>query len=141
LSETDKAEGKKMPLFPRHTQTRYIIFIAFAMSTLILALPLFEQTHLHVEIKQNEIIDVWVETPRVSLISTIISPSEGVGVNNIIITIQQTGQQFQLNDVPSGEYVEVWISNGFPTTGTYTINVELIQNSVTIDTFVLTVSF
>lgn len=142
LPEKGKPEGKRrMPLIPKRSQSRYAIFIAFAFVTLLLSLPLFTQTHIHVEVRQNQITDVWVETPQVSLISTIIPTSEGVGINTIVITIYPTGDFFKLNDVPSGEHIEVWVSDGTPKTGTYTIGVQLIQNNNTVDTFTLNVSF
>ena len=125
------------------TRRNFIVlaFIAFSIVVLILALPLLEQTHIHVEIAQNEIRDVWVETPQVSLISTIISPPKKIGINTINVTITKTGQSFQVEDVPDGEYVIVWVANGVPAKGTYIIEVQLIQNDIVINTFDFEVPF
>lgn len=141
LQENHELEGKvKMPIT---TRLNFIVlpFIALSIVVLTLSLPLMEQTHIHVEIAQNKISDVWVETPRVSLISTIISPSKKIGINTINVTIPKTGESFQLKDIPDGEYVIVWVNNGVPAKGDYMIEVRLIQNDVIIDTFDLEVSF
>jgi len=125
----------------RRTNTIVLAFIALSIIVLALALPLIEQTQVHVKIAQNKISDVWVETPRVSLISTVISPPRKIGINTINVTILPTNESFQLADIPDGEYIIVWVTNGVPAAGFYTIQVRLIQNNVIIDTFNLNVSF
>ena len=141
LIETDKTEGKTKVSTTTRRNFIVLAFIAFSIVVLILALPLLEQTHIHVEIAQNEIRDVWVETPQVSLISTIISPPKKIGINTINVTIPKTGQSFQVEDVPDGEYVIVWVANGVPAKGTYIIEVQLIQNDIVINTFDFEVPF
>lgn len=141
LIETDKTEGKTKVSTTTRRNFIVLAFIAFSIVVLILALPLLEQTHIHVEIAQNEIRDVWVETPQVSLISTIISPPKKIGINTINVTITKTGQSFQVEDVPDGEYVIVWVANGVPAKGTYIIEVQLIQNDIVINTFDFEVPF
>ena len=139
VKDNDAPEGREKVSTTIKRST--IVFIAFAVVILVLALPIMEQTRIHMEIVQNQISDVWVETPRVSLISTIISPAKGTGINTINVTIPQTNQTFQLKDVPDGEYVIIWVTNGKPAIGTYTIEVKLIQNDIIVHTFDLQVSF
>ena len=141
MIETDKTEGRNEVSTTSRRNFIVLAFIAFSVVVLILALPLLEQTHIHVKIAGNRISDVWVETPRVSLISTIISPSKKIGINTINVTIPKTNQSFQTKDVPDGEYVIVWVSNGKPATGTYKIEVKLIQNDTIVQTFDFQVSF
>lgn len=142
MSETSKLdENKKMPLIPKRSHYKIILFIIFTSVVLLTALPLFEQTNIHVKIEQNHIVDVWVETTSVSFISTVISSSEGIGINTIEITIFETGELFQLARVPAGEYVQVWVSNGVPQAGTYSINVQLVQSGTVVDNFDLSVTF
>jgi hypothetical protein len=139
--KTNEIEGKiKVPVLIRRNMV-VVAFFAFLVFVLILATPIIQQTHILVKIAQNKIEDVWVEKPLVSLVSTFVRPPERIGINTINVTIPQTGESFELIDVPDGEYTIVWVSNGVPETGVYTIEVKLIQNDVIIDTFSLEVSF
>lgn len=140
-SKIDKSEGKEKVSSSIKGKNRSMLLIALAIVVLILSLPLISQTHIQIEVRQNSIADVYVTSPTVSLVSTVISPPEEKGANTVIITVQQTGEEFSINNIPDGEYTIVWVSNGLPQSGTYTITVELIQNNITLDTFVLTVSF
>lgn len=130
-----------MPILLRPSVLIAITLAIFLTSVVALALPIIEQTHIHVEIGENKISDVWVETPLVSLISTLIHPARRIGINTINITISKTGESFQLKDVPSGEYTVVWVNRGIPELGHYTIKVKLIQDNIVMDTFELEVSF
>lgn len=141
IQENDEPEGKHKVSTLRRYNAIAIALVALSFVVLILAFPLIEQTHIHVEVIQDEISDVWIETQRVSLISTIISPPTKIGINTINVTIPETDQSFQLENVPDGEYVIVWVTNGKPASGTYRIEVKLIQNDIIVDTFDLDVSF
>ena len=141
LKENNKPEGKEKVVTLKTYNFIALAFIALSVVVLMLAFPFIEQTHIHVEVAEGEIVDVWVETPRVPLISTIISPPKKIGVNTINVTIPQTGQSFQVETVPDGEYVIVWVTNGKPASGTYTIKVILLQNDIIVNTFDLNLSF
>jgi hypothetical protein len=141
VQENDETEGKEKVVTLKTYNIIVLAFTALTVVVLILAFPLIEQTHIHVEVAQGEIIDVWVETPQVSLISTIISPPTEIGANTINVTIPQTEQSFQVENVPDGEYVMVWVTNGKPASGAYTIKVNLLQNDIIVNTFDLNLSF
>lgn len=141
-TETQEAEGKtKVPIFKRPNIVIAFVLAIFLTTVVALALPIIEQTHIHVIIADGQISDVWVETTRVSLVSTLILPPKKIGINTINITIPKTGESFQLKDLPNGEYVIVWVADGVPASGTYKIEVKLIQNDVIMDIFNLEVSF
>jgi hypothetical protein len=114
--------------------------LAIFIVALILGLPIYQETQIRIKISGDIIQDVSVSTPRVPLISLILKPSHGFGAYTINVSIVQTGEEFSIQNVPSGEYIVVWKS-GIPPAGIYTIKVELFKNALLIDDFTLNISF
>lgn len=117
------------------------LLVAMFITALILSSPLIVQTWIYVSTSGDSITDVFVNTPRVSLISAIIKPSYGVGVYTINVTINETGETFKIENVSSGDFTIVWKNIGLPSHGSYTVRVQLLRANTITDTFTLPITF
>ena len=134
--EKHKSEGAKKRVPQRITPALLIVLVIMIV---VLTTPLVAETRIYIKVELNAIEDVWVETVRVPLISTVFPPSHGVGVYTINVTIEPSGDRLSIEEVPSGEYVFIW-SNAQSGVD-YTVTVTLRRQHLIIDTFVLDVSF
>jgi hypothetical protein len=117
------------------------LLVAMFITALILSSPFIVQTWIYVSTSGDSITDVFVNTPRVSLISAIINPSYGVGVYTINVTINETGETFKIENVSSGDFTIVWKNIGIPSHGNYTVRVQLLRANTIADTFTLPTTF
>jgi hypothetical protein len=127
IEESNKREGEEKSKMPTLRQNWLVLLLlAMLFTTLVLAFPLFQEMRIRIEISEDVIVDVSVDTQKIPLIAKIIQPSYDVGVYTINVTIVGTGKNFTIENVPSGKYTIVWQS-GLPSSGTYTIKVELFR--------------
>ena len=126
-SSNDSTEGEKQRKMSKRRQNWLpILLLAMLLTSVILSVPILQETRIHIEISGDIIVNVSVDTQRVPLISKIIQPSYAVGAYTINITILETSEKFSLANVPSGKYTIIWRS-GIPSSGDYTINVKLTR--------------
>jgi hypothetical protein len=130
----------------RRTQANWLPIALAVMFVvmIVLIIPVFRETDIHIQIGYaDNITNVWVDTPNKPLISRLFQPSYPLGayVLNITITaVGQTSVNFSRINVPIGEYVLVW-QNGVPSSGLYTITVQLYKLQVLKDTYTINISF
>jgi hypothetical protein len=147
----NSTEGKGQTDMPRSSRTLsrkqslpnwfLPLLVSMLIIALILSLPLIVQTRIHISTSGDSITHVSVNTPSVSLISTIINPPYGVGVYTINVTITETSETFKIENVSSGDFTILWKSIGTPSHGFYTVRVELLRQNTITDTFTLPITF
>ena len=132
----DQQEGKEK-LISRLTS---IAVVAVMLFVIVVVLPVQIEHRVYVTIGFDRIDDVSAETVRVPLIMALFrSSQQRTGVYTLSVQVASSGFDHALENIPSGEYV-LLVSN--VTEGTpYTINVQLIKNSLIIDTFTLHTTF
>jgi len=118
-----------------------ILAIALFM-VLLFSLPIYPQTRVYVTIERDKISNVSVDTSRVPLIVKLFPSPQRIGAYTIKIEISKdTTQVFsgQIQKVPSGEYIFVWVDGGTPSQGIYHIIVRLFTDSIEKDVYSLDV--
>lgn len=111
----------------------------------ILAIPIFEQTQIYVEVEQDKITNAWTEVNRVPVIAKLIQPSRRTGIYSIEFKISQVEPivkdwQFTISNVPSGEHAIIWFDHA-PISGTYSIEIFLKKENIIVGSYILPVSF
>jgi len=123
----------------------WLFIIALMVVLAILSLPLVPQTRITVVTYLDTITNVSIETPRIPLIVVLIpSPSIATGAYTINVNASQYGMlvfNATLQNVPSGQYTFIWVSNGQPKAGTYHVAIQLMRVNVQVDSYVLDVTF
>ena len=118
--------------------------IVLSLSLGVLAFPFIQQTQVHVVTERDKITNVWIDTPKVNLISKLFPLSPKIGAYTIEVNIKEAGitvWSAKMENVPSGEYMIVWIDGGTPTQGTYTIEVKLSREIGLVDTYSYLIAF
>jgi hypothetical protein len=112
--------------------------------TIVLIIPIFQETDIHIQIGYaDNIMNVWVDTPRKPLISDLFPLSYSLGAYVVNVSISVASQEianFSRINVPIGEYIIVW-RTGVPARGYYTITVQLYKLEILKDTYTISVSF
>ena len=106
-----------------------IVVVFFAI---LLFVPIFPETIVHVKLSDGFIVNVWVDSSAKSLISRFFWPSYPQGESTLIGNVTLNGvliTRFSFNDVSSvGDYEFVWQSFGTPplseSVGSYEIEVQ-----------------
>lgn len=120
------------------------IAIILVIVLVTVTFPFLTETQIKVSTEVNTIENVSVETPSIPLIAKLFPPSYERGAYTIQVKVTKNGIDVfnaTIKDVPSGEYVFVWIRNGIPEEGAYHIVVYLFRGSVDVDTYPLDVEF
>jgi hypothetical protein len=140
--EENKGSTKLSRRHRARTNWMPIILIAMLAVTIFLIIPFVRETDVHVQIGYvDNIVTVWVDTPYKPLISYLFPQSYPLGAYNIYITITgPVNATLAKIHVPIGEIVLLW-QNGVPTTGNYTVEVQLFNLQGLKDTYYLNVSF
>lgn len=138
-AETNSSEGKT--IFRRRSYTTIMGFALVIMFVLaILVIPIITEYRVYVNVGQDTITDVSAQTVKVPLISTLFpAPSYPTGIYTIKVQVQSIQSPLFLYDVPTGQYTFALqnITMGVH----YMITVSLIKNGVSINTFMITVTF
>jgi hypothetical protein len=140
---TSDLEGKeKMPRRARSPAKIVGIFLISVVAVLvILSIPFVQQTQIHIIVDSKSIVHAWVDTPKVSLLSTVITPIPEVGSYSILINVTETNENFTFRNVQPNKYVAIWRSNGIPTPGIYNIEIKLLNQTFLIDTYAIQATF
>ena len=145
----DTVEGnqkgkRKMPNLKNPSLIKSLI-IALLGVLILSTIPLLPQTRISVTTDRDVIKNVIVETPRVPLVISLFpSPSVGKGAYTIKVEVFQNGILLfnsTLQDVPSGDFTFIWLSNGTPKSGTYHVTVQLLRAGMEVNSFSLDVDF
>lgn len=129
--ELEDRKGSRQLSRYRRTRSNWLplLLIAIFVVTIIMIVPVFPVTQIHIQIDTDYIQNVWVETSNRNLISPFFSPSNPLGAYTINVSIVSTvgiSKNFSIQNVPIGEYTIVWQS-GTPANGSYTIKVDLYR--------------
>ena len=132
--------------FPRFSVFTVALALAvvLSLSLTILVFPTIQQTRVHVVTERDQITNVWVDTPKVNLISKWFPITIGIGAYTIEVNVKKAGNlvwSAKMENVPSGEYVLVWIDGGTPSQGSYNIEVKLSREIGLVDTYSYAISF
>jgi len=141
-TEGGEIQFKEETMSRRHkTNWLPIVLAVMLIVTIILVVPIWEETQIHVLLSVDQIDNVWVERPRTPLISRLFHPPYDVGAYTINITVIETNETFLIQNVPQGEYFVVWVAVGIPSEGMYKIEARLIKNNIVVHIFETNISF
>lgn len=132
-----------MPIH-RPSISPYVVAIILIGILISVSLPIMPQTRIRVTTDRDIIKNVSVDTPRVPLIAKLFPLSRGTGAYTIKVEVtKNTFMVFNetLQDVPSGDFILIWIHSGTPESGTYHIVVHLLRGNIEVDTYSLDVEF
>lgn len=137
-------EKKKLSILRRPSLLKPLI-IALVLVLILSTIPLLPQTRISVTTDLDTIKNVSVETPNVPLVVTLFpSPSIGKGAYTVKVEVFKDSELIfnsTREDVPSGDFTFVWINNGRPEAGNYTITAHLLRGTIEVDLYSLEVEF
>jgi hypothetical protein len=123
----------------------WLLIIALIIVVGILTLPSVPQTRITVVTNLDIIMNVSVDTPRIPLIvwlfpsSSIVSGAYTINVNASLSGLLVFNATLQ--NVPSGQYIFVWVRYGQPEAGTYLVAVQLMRSGMQVGYYTLNVTF